>query len=165
MTFRYIINSLVKNENKYCRKLWILSSRRFSKSLVEYSHRRMLRISTTGTLRKSNSNIIEPSSYVRYLTCDTSPGRLTGCETAHYTKKGLLSTQGCLNSASYRHMVTESIGAKIRGIQKDISPLSTKRIVRRKRPKDSVAREQVMYIYINIILTKYVILYKIYNTV
>ena len=35
------------------------------------------------------------------------------------------------------------IKAKVRGIQKDISPLTTKKIVRRKRTKDSAPREQV----------------------
>ncbi len=37
----------------------------------------------------------------------------------------------------------QTIKAKFRGIQKDVSPLTTKRIVRRKKTKDSLAQDKV----------------------
>ena len=47
------------------------------------------------------------------------------------------------------HVVKDSkakeIKAKVRGIQKDISPLTTRRIVRRKKTKDSLSKDQVTF--------------------
>lgn len=45
------------------------------------------------------------------------------------------------------------VKTKIRGIQQDISPLSTKKIVRKKRTKDSIPRDQVKLYIIEINFT------------
>ena len=50
---------------------------------------------------------------------------------------------------SKAHMVKDlkakEIKAKVRGIQKDVSPLTTRRIVRRKKTKDSLSKDQVTF--------------------
>ena len=52
----------------------------------------------------------------------------------------------CFQTSQIRcYSVTEEAvtKAKVRGIQKDVSPLTTKRIVRRRKTKDSAAKDQV----------------------
>ena len=59
---------------------------------------------------------------------------------------------GIKSKVTSKDIKVKEIKAKVRGIQKDISPLTTRRIVRRKKTKDASSKDQVMF-QIGLILT------------
>ena len=49
-------------------------------------------------------------------------------------------------AAAVKDISAKEIKAKVRGIQKDISPLTTKRIIRRKKSKGSPSKDKVIFL-------------------
>ena len=58
-----------------------------------------------------------------------------------------------LHTTQTRGYSTEgTIKAKVRGIQKDVSPLTTKRVLRRKKTKDSTTADKVNFILASLVM-------------